>query len=114
MRKILANIRNKPEEHRRRLAFVFSLFLTLFIFTGWLNSKGVFKTGTVANDTLAPKSTQTAQVLEASRAVSPIETSKRAASDTVLEIKKSIQKFSETVGDVLVPFVTGIEIYERK
>lgn len=108
MRKFIENIRSKPESDRRRAALGASLFITAIIFATWVGSKGWIE---------MPKgegNLQTAQVIDAEQAVSPLDSSKRAAGEIGSEIKSSYNNFKESVSRVLVPFVTGIEIYERK
>lgn len=109
MRKIIESIRNKPEDARRRAALGMSLVITAIIFAGWLGSKGWIGLPQ-KNDTRL----QTAQVIDAKNVESPIDTSKKALSGAGIEIKSAINDFNESISRVLVPFMTGIEIYERK
>lgn len=108
MRKFIENIRSKPESDRRRAALGASLLVTTIIFATWVGTKGWIE---------APRGDgklQAAQVIDAERAISPVDSSKRILSEAGKQIKSSYSDFKESISRVLVPFVTGIEIYERK
>lgn len=108
MRKFIENIRSKPESDRRRAALGASLLVTTIIFATWVGTKGWINFGT------PEKKMQTAQVIDAKSAISPFDSSKRTIQEVGSGIESAYRDFKESVSRVLVPFVTGIEIYERK
>jgi len=107
----LDNIRQKPESYKRGVALGLSVMLTLVIALGWAGQKGMIGGGTVAEGGKGEKASLTASV---GTALTPIESSKHSFASGFEEIKKTYQSFKDSLSDVLVPFVTGIEVYEKK
>lgn len=104
------SILEQSEDHRKRWALGLSLALTALIFVSF----GFYK-GFISFDSKSPKSfDQVANVISAEKAPSPIQNSKNAFKDAFKEINEQYQNFKKSVSGVLVPFVTGIEVYERK
>lgn len=109
MRNFIQNIRSKPEDHRRKVALGMSLTITAFIFVGWLSSKGWIGFTPSSDSKL-----QTAQVIQADKAISPIKSTSKTFKEAGDQIKAATKEFTDTISQVFVPFVTGIEIYQRK
>ena len=94
MRKFIENIRSKSESDRRRAALGASLFITAIIFATWVGSKGWIE---IPN---GDHNLQTAQVIDAEQAVSPIDSTKRAAGEIGSEVKSAYDNFKESVSRV--------------
>ena len=113
MNKILKKyyaIMEKPEEHRSKWALGLAIASTALIFISFSFYKGYlgFGGGGVASKN------QVANVVSAESAPSPIQNTKETFTNAFGEINKKYQEFKDSVSSVLVPFVTGIEVYERK
>jgi hypothetical protein len=104
------SIMEKPEEHRNKWALGLSVTLTILIFISFAFYKGYLSFG---NGYTAPKG-QVANVISAKAVPSPIESTKETFKSAFGEIKKQYQDFTDSVSAVLVPFVTGIDVYNRK
>jgi hypothetical protein len=104
------SIMAKPEEHRNKWALGLSVSLTVFIFVSFAFYKGYLSFG---NANVAPKS-QTASAVSAKSVPSPIQSTKETFGAAFGEISKQYKEFTDSVSAVLVPFVTGIEVYQRK
>ena len=111
MNNFLENIRQKPESYKRGMALGLSLLLTFFIAFGWAGQKGILGGGSSVAEIPKVKKTQTANVASA---VSPAESSKQSVLSGFTEIKKTWTDFKDSISSVLVPFMTGIEVYEKK
>ncbi len=111
--KIIDKIRQKSEAEKRGIALGLSITITLLVAVGWAGERGLLGggRGSVAESQNIDKSSQTAAVV---KSVSPVESSKRTLFQGLEGIQKSYQDFKESVSSVLVPFITGIEVYERK
>ncbi len=101
----------KPDEHRNRWAFSLALVSSLFIFVGFGFYKGYISVE--INRDLVPKK-QVAATVVADEAPSPIDNSKKIFKAAFIEIESQYQNFKDSVSSVIVPFITGIEIYERE
>lgn len=104
----------REEEHRNRWAIGLSVTLSIFILLSFAFYKGYLSLG--ASSTVAEKrySEQLANVVSAEAAPSPIESSKETFISILGDMNQKYREFKETISAVLVPFVTGIEVYERK
>ena len=100
----------KSEEHRNKWALGLSVTLSVLIFISFAFYKGFisFGGGGVASES------QKASVVSAESVPSPIETTKDTFMAAFGEIGKQYQEFKDSVSSVLVPFITGIEVYDRK
>jgi hypothetical protein len=107
------SIMQREAEHRQKWAVGLTLVCSLLIFSGFLFQKGYLNFG---NTTVAQKSdtTQLANVISADLAPSPIQSSEETIGVALQEIKKQYGLFLGSVSAVLVPFVTGIDVYERQ
>ncbi len=103
-------MQGKPTETRERTALALSLLLTLVITVGWLGGKSLLSGGE-ANIAVVTKESQTAR---ASESMSAFESSKKSFDSTFKEIKTMYSSLKDSLGNVFVPFVTGIEVYERE
>jgi len=101
------SIMEKPEEHRNRWALGLTIALSVLIFTSFSFYKGYLSFGGNNKD-------QVASVISAKSAPSPLQNSKEAFMAAFDEINKQYREFTNSVSDVLVPFITGIDVYERK
>lgn len=111
MKKLLETMRQKPEHHKRAISFGLSLVITLVIALGWAGQRGILG-GEGEGMAEAPKIVPTKQT--ASVALAPVESSKRSLTSGLESAKQAYLNFKESLANVLVPFVTGIEVYERK
>ncbi len=103
----------KPEEHRNKWAFGLAVVFSIFIFTGFAFYRGFLS----LNINIGKTSAQVANVVSvvsAKSVPSPIETSKETFSAAFSEIGKQYQSFKDSMEAVFVPFVSGIDVYQRK
>ena len=100
----------KSESHRNKWAVGLSVVLSVFIFMSFAFYKGFLSFG---NGYVAPQK-QVASVISADLALSPIQNTKETFEVAFEEIGKKYKEFTNSLSAVLVPFVTGIEVYERK
>ena len=100
----------KPEKHRNKWALGLSVTFTMLIFVSFAFYKGYLSFG---NGYMAPKN-QTANVVDAESVLSPIESTKETFKTAFGEIEKQYKNFTDSLSAVFVPFVTGIDVYERK
>lgn len=105
------SIMEKPEDHRNRWAVGLAVVSSLFIFAGFGFYKGYISIE--INRSVAPK-TQVATPIMAEDAPSPIDNSKKIFKSAFIEIESQYRAFKESVSSVIVPFITGIEVYERE
>ena len=101
----------EPEEHRRRWALGLSIALSAIIFLGWVVQKDMIVFGGGGKVAETGESSQLAAV---SSIPSPIENSKQTFGAAFKEISKQFDAFKASVSAVFVPFITGIEVYDRK
>lgn len=106
------SIMEQPEESRNRWAFGLATTFTILIFFSWMFYNGYMNFG--GKGTVA-KEKKTNQVAAAAvSAQSPLENSKEVFKAAFKEIDSKYQEIKNSIANVLVPFVTGIEVYERK
>jgi hypothetical protein len=121
MFKTIENLRMKPESYRHKVAFFTATALSLAIFVGWAGFKGYIglPNGTVAYDKTAKSvpyqsksvSGQTAVVSEAP---SPFLNSINALKAAFGQFGEQYDILKESLSNVFVPFISGIEVYESK
>lgn len=100
----------QSEESRNRWAISLTVVFSVFIFIGFAFYKGFLSFegfNTVSK-------VQTANIVAAEVVPSPVENTKKTFQAAFEEIDKKYQEFKESLSDVFVPFITGIEVYERK
>ena len=103
----------KSEEHRNRWALGLAVVCSVFIFTGWAFYNGYLNFGN--NGTIAgQKSANQASVVSAKKVPSPVENTKETFKTAFGEIGKQYQDLKDSMSAVFVPFITGIEVYERE
>ena len=102
------SIMEKPEEHRNKWALGLSIVFTALIFVSFGFYRGFISFGGPASKS------QVANVASTESIPSPIQSTKETFFSAFGEIKKQYQEFTDSVSAVLVPFVTGIDVYERK
>ena len=108
MRALLEKIRQQPETHKKGVALGLSLALTLVISLGWAGQRGWLNNGEVAQ---APKANQ---ITSNTLALSPIQSSKKSLASGLSGLEGLYEAVKNSVASVFVPFITGIEVYERK
>ena len=109
------SIMRKSENERQKWALGLSVSLSVFIFFGWAFVSGYLnfsdQNAVMAESNLKKDS---ASIVLAEDALTPIESSKETFGAAFQEIGKKYNEIKNSMSSVLVPFVTGIEIYERK
>ena len=98
----------KPENERMKWAIGLSLFVYLFIFTGFAFNKGYVSVTTKNNPNV---SNSAAVVVSAEKAPSPLEGSKGIFGEVANEAKAQYGVIKDSLESVFVPFFTSIEIY---
>ena len=110
------SIMEKSEAHRNKWALGLSVSFTVVIFISFAFYKGYlsfgFGSGYMAPN--PPAGGQVANVISAKSVPSPIENTKETFKAAFDEISTQYQDFMNSVSNVLGPFFTGIEIYQRK
>ncbi len=104
----------REEAYRKKWALGLSVTLSVLILISFAFYKGYIGFGFDAVMAQKAPKTQVAAVVSADSAPSPLESSKKTLQAAFQEIDKQYQEFKKSISDVLVPFVTGIEVYERE
>lgn len=104
----------KPEAERKRWALGLTVVFSALIFFSFTFYKGYLSFGNENNLVGQNSKNQVANVISADLAPSPIQNTKETFTAAFKEIDKQFQEFKGSIESVLVPFVTGIEVYERK
>ncbi len=99
----------REEGHRNKWALGLTVVFSVFIFTGFAFYRGFISFG---NKSIMPAG-QVASVVSAKSVPSPIETSKQTFMAAFGEINTQFQQFKDSMASVLVPFISGIDVYER-
>lgn len=112
MKNFLEKILNKPEASRNQWALSLAVLCSVLIFVGFGFYRGFLGFGgaTLAS---SKNSDQLASVISAEKAPSPIANTKGTFRSVFSEISAQYQDLKESLSAVFVPFVTGIEVYER-
>ncbi len=107
------SIMQKPESHRHKWALGLTLFFSMLIFVSFAFYRGFISFGNTG--TLADKKplNNMANVVSAESVPSPIENSRETFKSSFDGIKKQYQSFKDSVSSVFVPFITGIDVYQR-
>lgn len=100
------------EDYRNRWAFGLTVTCSILVLTSFVFYKGLVSFG--GDQNLVNQNTQTASVIKAEDAPSPIESSKDTISGLFGTMIREYSDFKDSIGAVLVPFVTGIDVYESK
>jgi len=107
IKKFLQNIIQKPEHERNKWALGLTVFFSVLIFGSFILYKGYLNFG-------SPAGGQMANAAYANSVPTPIESTKETFGAAFDEIRTQYQKFTDSVSSVLVPFFTGIEVYQKK
>lgn len=114
MFRTIENLRLKPESYRHKVAFFAATVLSFLIFVGWAGFKGyiALPNGTVAYE---PQAQNIAAVAGAkTEAPSPFDNSVSALKAAWSQFGDEYASLKESLSNVLVPFISGIEVYESK
>jgi hypothetical protein len=128
MRKIIEKLKQKPESYRHKVAFFTATVLSLAIFFSWAGAKGYIgmpdgmpeseityansNNGTVSNTSV--QNTLAAREAVSVSASSPLDNSKNALSAAFSQFSEQFAAMKESLANVFVPFIGGIEVYESK
>jgi len=104
----------REENYRSKWALGLSVSLTLIIFFSFAFYKGYLSFGN--NNLMASKksASQMANVISADAVPSPIQNTKEIFDSAFNEIGKQYKQFTDSLSSVFVPFISSIEVYERK
>lgn len=105
-------INKRDEEYRRKFALYASLFVFVAVFGVWSLQRGILDLNSGRPD--ISKKENSGQLASVEAAPSPLDSSKEVAGSVWSELNKSYNELKESLSNVFVPFVTGIEVYERK
>jgi len=107
-------IMEREEGYRNRWALGLSVSLTLIIFFSFVFHKGYLSFGN--NNLMSGKKSvsQMANVISAESVPSPIQNTKQVFGAAFDEIGKQYKQFTDSISSVFVPFISSIEVYERK
>lgn len=109
----IEKINQREEKYRRRFAFSISLIVFVFVLGAWVLNRGIIDING-GGSAIFSKDKNTNQVASVETVPSPLDSSKQTFRSVWGEISKSYREVKSSISDVLVPFVTGIEVYERK
>lgn len=98
----------KSEEQRKKWALGLTVTFSLFIFMGF-----AFYKGYIGFDMGGNSSVNVANVIAAENVPSPFQNTKQTFENAFGTIGEKYKNLKESISNVLVPFVTGIEVYER-
>lgn len=104
----------REEGHRNKWALSLSVFFTLIIFFSFAFYRGYLSFSNKNIVSNPPAGGQVANVVSADLVPSPIQNTKETFKSAFGEIGKKYKEFENSISNVLVPFFTGIEVYERK
>lgn len=107
------SIMQTDEASRNRWASGLSIFFSVLVLISFVFYKGFLSFGGDQN-LASEKNTQAASAIQAKDAPSPLESSKDTIGGLFETIISEYSDFKDSIGAVLVPFVTGIDVYERK
>ncbi len=99
-------INERPENERNHIALGLSVFLTLVVFFGWSVGK--------QSNVIAKKPTPSVQTASVAQNTSVWDTTISSIRPMIEQLKETFYSARESVENVLVPFVTGIEVYEKE
>ena len=113
MRKTIENLRMKPESYRHKLAFFTATTISLIIFVGWAGSKSYIG---LPNREVAYKPEQNVAAAASAKieTLSPFDNSINALKAAFSQFGDQYASLRESLSNVLVPFISGIEVYESK
>ena len=103
----------REEAHRSKWALGLATTLSVFILVGFGFYKGFLTVGNSGVIAQNEQSKEVATVIVAEKAPSPLSNSKQTFSNILDQITDQYSQFKDSINSVLVPFVTGIEVYER-
>lgn len=104
----------QPEEHRNKWALGLAIGCSVFIFIGWGFFTGFLSFRGDSKLVGSKSGSQTAAVVSAKKVPSPVENTKNSFKSAFGEMKKQYQEFKDSMADVFVPFITGIDVYDRE
>lgn len=113
MLKTIYKLRERPESYRHKVAFFTATAISLIIFAGWAGSKGYIG---LPNGQVAYEPEQNVAALAASQTepASPFDNSMNAFKAAFSQFGEEFESLKESLSNVLVPFISGIEVYESK
>ena len=103
----------ESEEVRGKWAAGLTALSFVFIFFGWAFYKGYVDFGGSGAKVVEEQKISSAKNIAAVAVPSPLENSKETLGAAFDEIKSKYSALKESLSSVIVPFVTGIEVYER-
>jgi hypothetical protein len=108
------SIMKREEAYRNKWALGLSVSFSVLIFVSFAFYKGYINLGNNSDMAKQKNSDQLANVVSAKSLPTPIDNTKETLKAAFGEIGKQYAEFKNSVSSVLVPFITGIEVYERK
>ena len=129
---MLDNLLQKPESYRHKVAAGSAFGITLVIAAVWAFTNGFFGFGTTttvtrtesgsqqliasavaSNSSVTASASKTTPRKSDNTANSPLDNTKNAFGAAFGEIGKQFEGLKESLASVLVPFITGIDVYEK-
>ena len=104
----------KSEEHRNKWALGLTITLSVLIFGSFVFYKGYLSFGKESVVAEQKSKSNVATAVSLDLAPSPVQSTKETFKAAFGEINKQYKEFTSSLSDVFVPFITGIEVYERK
>ncbi len=104
----------EPEERRNKWALGLAVTCSVFIFFGWAAFNGYLNFGNNGTVVDQKSASQTAAVVSAKEVPSLTQNTKETFKSAYSEIGEKYQEFKDSISAVFVPFITGIEVYERE
>lgn len=111
---MLEKLKQKPESHRHKVALGTSFLVTLLIAGVWAGQKGFFG---FSEETVVTKNqvevVDKNPVAKNQKENSPLANTKNAFSAAFSEINVKYSEIKESMSSVIVPFMTGIDVYDK-
>lgn len=115
MSSTMDRLRAKPESYRHKLAFFTATFLSLVVFVGWAGFEGYIRlpNGEVSYNE-SQQNIASVAASNSTNVLTPFDNSKNALRATMEQFSKQFGILKESLSNVFVPFISGIEVYESK
>lgn len=113
MRAVIHKLYQRPESYRHKVAFFTSSIISLAIFVSWAGFKGYIglPNGQVA---YTPEQNVAALAATQTEPASPFDNSINAFKAAFSQFGEEFESLKESLSNVFVPFISGIEVYESK
>ena len=124
---MLEELKQKPEPVRRRIALSTSVLAILLIFSVWAYGRGYFgysnpivvqntednNNSLNSGESLSPSTASNSETPAGLKSNTPITNTKSAANTIFGVINEQFGQLRDSIAAVIVPFFTGINVYDK-